>query len=90
MNNDTITKQKINNVLTRYHIKDRQVAITPKGVMVYVPANCADEKYEDMYEDIRETLNDETDVVIFHTKDSTTVHEFIDKNKEMLRKNGWI
>lgn len=83
-------QQKVYDVLTRYHIMDRSVAITPKGVMVYVPANCIDEQYDGMYDDIKESLNDESDVVIVHTKGTATVNEFIVKNKSILKKNGWI
>lgn len=35
-------------VLARYGIMDRRVAVTARGVMVYVPAGCLGECYENM------------------------------------------
>lgn len=41
--NNTKKEEKVYGVLTRYGITDRRVAITAKGVMVYVPAECLSE-----------------------------------------------
>ena len=88
--NKSAKEGKVYEVLTRYGVMDRRVAVTAKGVMVYVPAECLNERYDDMYGDIKHELNDESDVVIFHTKDALTVNEFIKKNMAILKEGGWI
>lgn len=88
--NNTKKEEKVYGVLTRYGITDRRVAITAKGVMVYVPAECLSEQYDDMYDDIKEALNDVSDVVIFHAKNALSVSEFIKCNMTFLKEQGWI
>lgn len=88
--NYTKKEEKVYDVLTRYGITDRRVAITAKGVMVYVPAGCLGEQYENMYDDIKEALDDESDVVIFHARNTLSVSEFIKNNMEVLKKQEWI
>lgn len=85
-----VKEQATLNVLTRYGITDRRVAVTAKGVMVYVPAKCMGEYYENMYDDIKEALNDGSEVVVFHAKNSLSVNEFISNNMGVLKDRGWI
>lgn len=83
-------ESNVHDVLARYGITDRRVAITAKGVMVYVPAKCVGERYDEMYDEIKGALNDGSEVVIFHVKDAQNVDEFIKNNMAQLKGNGWI
>lgn len=88
---NTKKEEKVYDVLTRYGIiTDRRVAVTVKGVMVYVPAGCLGEHYTSMYDDIKKALNDESEVVVFHAKDSLSVKEFIKNNIALLKEKDLI
>lgn len=50
----------------------------------------ASAQYEDMYDDIKEALDDESDVVIFHARNTLSISEFIKNNMEVLKKQEWI
>ncbi|MDO4172722.1 MAG: hypothetical protein Q4D28_08490 [Prevotellaceae bacterium] len=88
--NNTKKEEKVYGVLTRYGITDRRVAITAKGVMVYVPAGCLGERYTSMYDDIKRALSDGSEVVVFHAKDSLSVKEFIKNNIALLKEKDLI
>lgn len=77
-------------VLARYGIMDRRVAVTARGVMVYVPAGCLGECYENMYDDIKRALSDGSEVVVFHAKGSLSVNDFINNNMALLKERGLI
>ena len=87
---NTKKEEKVYDVLTQYGIMDRRVAVKAKGVMVYVPAGCLGEYYENMYDDIKRALSDGSEVVVFHTKGSLSVNEFINNNMTLLKERGLI
>jgi len=89
--NNKKKEENVYDVLTRYGIiTDRRVAKTTKGVIVYVPAGCLGERYENMYDDIKKALNDESEVVVFHTKETLSVKEFIKNNIALQKEKDLI